>query len=178
MFACDYLIYKPDLICLSKGLTGGTLPLGITTCSDKVVNQFSKNTLETTFYHGHSFTANPISCAAALASLEILTSMDCVKSIEQISEFHSDFIKKNTFNLLVNLRQRGTILALDVITPEVSSYQNPVRKKIYDFFIQRNILLRPLGNTIYILPPYIITKSELLSIYNAIKEFESTMKQQ
>lgn len=177
MFASDYLTSKPDFFCLSKGLTGGTLPLGITTCSDKVASQFRENSVEKTFYHGHSFTANPISCAAALASLEILTSKDCLTSIEQISRLHADFIKKNAFDFLCNLRHRGTILAMDAKTSDVPSYQNPIRKKIYDFFIERNILLRPLGNTIYILPPYIITEIELAGIYAAIREFENTLKQ-
>jgi adenosylmethionine-8-amino-7-oxononanoate aminotransferase len=176
MFAADYLVHKPDIFCLSKGLTGGTLPMGITSCSESVAEKFKERSPDKTFYHGHSFTANPISCAAALASLKILLSEECQSRISEISFQHETFHKKaGEFTRLEKARSRGTIFAIDVKTQGSREYTNPVRKKIYDFFMKKNILLRPLGNTIYILPPYIISDDQLQTIYSAIEEFNVKM---
>lgn len=176
LFASDYCETKPDIMALSKGLTGGTMPLGATSASSKIVEAFQSTDLHKTFFHGHSYTANPLACAVANASFSLLMESECQENILRISEKHKQFIQKIKHNLNTkNLRSIGTILAIELKTENESSYFNEVRKKIYPFFIERNILLRPLGNVIYIVPPYIITDLELEYIYTTIEEFQETL---
>jgi adenosylmethionine---8-amino-7-oxononanoate aminotransferase len=176
MFACDYLEDVPDIVCVSKGITGGTLPLGVTACSSTVVSAFESSEFSKTFFHGHSYTANPIACAAANASFELLTAEGCQNAIRKISDLHRSFVSRISGHLKVkDARSLGTILALELHTGEESTYSNDLRKKIYPFFLERDILLRPLGNTIYVLPPYVIQESELNKIYSSIDEFLGTL---
>ncbi|MEJ1240652.1 adenosylmethionine--8-amino-7-oxononanoate transaminase [Chryseolinea sp. T2] len=173
-FASDYLEQQPDIVAISKGITGGTMPLSITSCSDKILDAFRTDDFSKTFFHGHSYTANPIACAAANASFEILTSEVCQQQISMISRTHSDFVTELTnYPVVSNARSRGTIMALDIKTNEGDSYSNALRKKIYPFFLERDILLRPLGNTIYMVPPYVITEAQLKAVYDSIREFLS-----
>jgi adenosylmethionine-8-amino-7-oxononanoate aminotransferase len=172
LFASDYLTCKPDLIALSKGITGGTLPLGVTAVSSKISTAFQSDDFAKTFFHGHSFTANPISCAAANASFELLMEQGCQQSIQAIANQHQEFATETGSNPAIKeVRTLGTILAIELNTKEESSYSNEIRKKIYNYFIDRNILLRPLGNTFYIVAPYCITRMELAHIYGTIREF-------
>lgn len=171
-FATDYINTKPDLVCLSKGLTGGAMPMGLTLCSNKIYNEFLSDNHSKTFFHGHSFTGNPLACAVACASLDLMDKSETWQQIELIAKNHQVFKAKiETFSKLKEVRQTGTILALEFNTEENSSYFNNLRDKLYQFFLNRNILLRPLGNVLYILPPYCITSSELQQIYDAIEEF-------
>ncbi|HUM65345.1 MAG TPA: adenosylmethionine--8-amino-7-oxononanoate transaminase [Chitinophagaceae bacterium] len=170
LFACDHINVAPDIICLSKGITGGTMPLGLTSCSSEIYNAFLSHDRSKTFFHGHSYTANPVACAAALASLDILLQDKCLENIVRISQNHQDFIQKSGRNpALRNLRSRGTILAMDFHNKNETSYFNPVRDRLYDHFIEKGVLLRPLGNVVYIMPPYCITDNELHTVYNAIE---------
>ena len=170
-FASDHLRNKPDIMCLSKGLTGGTLPMGITTCSQKVVAAFETSDFYKTFFHGHSYTANPLACAAANASFKLLINSLCQENIKRITAKHGHFKNEiENHKKLKEVRQTGTILALELDQGE-THYANDIRKKIYNYFLKQDILLRPLGNVIYILPPYIITNEELESVYNAIRKF-------
>ena len=172
LFASDYLKTQPDIIAISKGITGGFLPLGVTSCSARIVEAFKSPETSKTFFHGHSYTANPLACAAANASFELLMSYECQNNIQRIGESHLQFISKiRTHQALKDLRSRGTILAIELQTKEETSYFSEIRKKIYPFFLERNILLRPLGNVIYVLPPYVITNNELEMIYRTIEEF-------
>jgi adenosylmethionine-8-amino-7-oxononanoate aminotransferase len=176
MFACNYLTHAPDIICVSKGITGGTLPLGVTACSQHVSHAFESSDFSKTLFHGHSYTANPIACAAANASFELLTASGCQQAIRKISELHLSFVSRMSgHEKIKDIRSLGTILAAELHTGEESSYSNDLRKKIYPFFLERDILLRPLGNTIYILPPYVIEDSELDRIYSSIEEFLGTV---
>lgn len=169
-FASDHLTNQPDLMCLSKGLTGGTLPLSITTCTEKIYKAFLSNDKMKTFFHGHSYTANPIGCAAALASLELLLSEETQNNIQRICDQHAAFKQHiEHHSALLTIRQQGTILALEFKTAEVTSYFNNLRDQLYNFFLERGILLRPLGNVIYILPPYVIKEAQLNSVYQAIE---------
>ena len=172
LFASEYLKCQPDIIALSKGITGGTMPLGATSCSGRVASAFMSEDFQKTFFHGHSYTANPLACAAANASFSLLMREECQTSIRDISASHVSFISriKNHPRVLA-ARSLGTILAVELRSDENSSYANSLRKKIYSFFLSRNILLRPLGNVIYILPPYVISHQELETIYRAIAEF-------
>ena len=175
-FACEYLDSQPDIICLSKGITGGTMPLGVTSCTEEVFNAFLSNDRSKTFFHGHSYTANPVACTAALASFELLIKDECRQNIQRIEEMHLSFIEKNKNNpLLKNLRSKGTILAMDFATDEQTSYFNPLRDKLYQFFLNKGVILRPLGNTVYVMPPYCISNDDLGYIYSVIEYVKTIM---
>ncbi len=171
LFATSGLRHTPDIFCLSKGLTGGTLPLGVTTCTAQIQEAFRDPDIMKTFFHGHSFTANPLSCAAANASMDLLLSDDCQEQIAAISYQHSLFVERmKDHPKIEQVRSTGTIMALDIRTGEETSYFNSRRNSFYEYFLERNILLRPLGNTLYILPPYVVTSEELDGIYVEIEK--------
>ena len=170
-FACEQLNSKPDLFCLSKGLTGGTMPLGVTTCNEKIFEAFLSDDKLKTLYHGHSFTANPVACSASLASLDILLEAKTLANIKRIEAQHSLFKDQIASHPKVKtLRQTGTIIAIEWETGESTSYLSGLRDKLYIYFLNKGIVLRPLGNIVYILPPYIITNEELAYIYSTIIE--------
>jgi adenosylmethionine-8-amino-7-oxononanoate aminotransferase len=176
LFASDHLQQQPDIICLSKGLTGGTMPMGITTCSEKIFNAFTSDDRSKTLYHGHSYTANPLACTAALASLDLLLHNDCKKNTQRISIYMQGLVTKlQAVASLKNVRCTGTIIAVDVVTTEETSYFNSLRDRLYDFFLHKGILLRPLGNTIYIMPPYCITDDELNYIGSTLEKMETVL---
>ncbi len=175
MFACDHLSEQPDIIAVSKGITGGTLPLGATSCSSQIAAGFTTADFEKTFFHGHSYTANPIACAAANASLALLQSDKCQSDIARISEKQADFARRLVNRKVASARSLGTILSIALATNDMTGYSNKVRKKIYDYFLERDILLRPLGNVIYVLPPYVITDGELATVHTAILDFIDTL---
>jgi adenosylmethionine-8-amino-7-oxononanoate aminotransferase len=176
-FASNYLTAKPDLICLSKTLTGGTLPLGVTAVPEFIYDAFVSKNPEHTFFHGHSFTANPLSCSAAIASMELLLDETCQGNIQRITLAHETFIKRIIENKnIFEIRHLGTILAIELKTQTERGYLNPISKEITQFFLDRNIYLRPLGNVIYITPPYVISADELNLIYQAILEFLETIQ--
>ena len=169
IFATDHLTNKPDIYCISKGITGGFFPLGITSCSQKIYDAFLSNDKLKTFFHGHSYTGNPLACAAACASLELIH--DAQLTINNLVEWQSQYLSKLKSNTKIeNIRQTGTIVAFDVKTDASSNYFNNIRDFLYDNFIKRGVLLRPLGNTVYVLPPYIITKEQLQKVYDVIDE--------
>lgn len=168
-FACEQLNEEPDLFCLSKGITGGTMPLGVTTCNHKIFTAFLSDDKLKTLYHGHSFTANPVACSASLASLDILLEAQTLANIKRIEMQHALFMEKIKGNPKVKtIRQTGTIIAIEWETGESSSYLSSLRDKLYTYFLNKGIVLRPLGNIVYILPPYIITNEELAYIYSTI----------
>ncbi len=170
-FACDYLEHQPDIFALSKGLTGGTMALGLTTCTEKIIDAYRSSDIMKTFFHGHSFTANPIACAASIASYELFIREECQAAIQRIARQQASFCQTVQQHPKVRMaRCLGTIMAFDIATEEDTSYVNEVRHKLYPYFLERNILLRPLGNTIYVLPPYIITEEELQQVYTVILE--------
>ena len=168
-FSCEALQNTPDIFCLSKGLTGGTMPLGITTCNSKIFDAFLSDDKLKTLYHGHSFTANPISIAASLASLDILLHPSTLENIQRISLKHQEFAKRlNGNSKLRDVRQTGTILVMEWETGGDSNYLSELRNTLYLFFLERGIIMRPLGNIIYILPPYVISDEDLDYIYDTI----------
>jgi adenosylmethionine-8-amino-7-oxononanoate aminotransferase len=168
LFASQYLQHQPDIMCLSKGITGGTMPFGVTSCNQTIFNAFLSEEASATLFHGHSYTANPVACAAALASLDLLLDPSCRASINYISEQHQHFAKKLHGLGIESARSKGTIFALDIKTEENNSYFHSQRDELYNFFLENGIILRPLGNTIYILPPYCILKEDLSRIYDAV----------
>ncbi|WP_261512204.1 adenosylmethionine--8-amino-7-oxononanoate transaminase [Chryseobacterium paludis] len=171
LFAANHLSEKPDIMCFSKGLTGGTMPMGITTCSGEIFSAFLSDDKYKTLFHGHSFTANPLACTAALASMELLLQENTQFAIQRISKQHTDFTKiLSQHHLVKNVRQTGTILAWELSTDHETSYFNEIGKKVYDEFLSRGIIMRPLGNVMYLVPPYCITSEELDFIYTNIVE--------
>ena len=168
LFACDTLEQKPDFILLSKGLTGGFLPLGAVACTDTVFNAFLGPDLDHAFLHGHSYAGNPIACASALASLDLLLTEGCAEAREMIASSHAAFCSEwGKHPKLLRAEWLGTILALEYKTGSVGYFQS-MRDLLYQFFLDREILLRPLGNVVYVLPPYCITYEELSHIYSHI----------
>ncbi len=171
IFASNHLKNKPDLTCLSKGLTGGTLPMSITSCSEEIYNAFLSQDKKKTFFHGHSFTGNPIGCAAALASLDLFEKEETKNNIERIIQSHQRFKNKiEKHPSATNVRQRGTIIALDFKTDSSTSYFNSLRDTLYYFFLEHGVLLRPLGNVVYIMPPYCISDEQLNKVYHLIEK--------
>ena len=168
-FASDHLTNKPDIICLSKALTAGLVPMGITSCSEDVFNAFLSEKIEKGFFHAHTYSANPIACSAALAGLDLLRSDEVQQGMAMIGEAHKVFANKLASISKVNdVRQLGVILAFELDVP-MERYGD-MRNKLYTEFMNRGVFLRPLGSTIYILPPYLIKKEELDRIYSAISE--------
>ncbi|GAB3226237.1 adenosylmethionine--8-amino-7-oxononanoate transaminase [Spirosoma arcticum] len=171
LFASDHLRQKPDLMCLSKGLTGGTMALGVTACTQAIYDAFLSNDKFKTLFHGHSFTANPLACTAALASMDLLLSNETQDSIRRISERHTEFAGRlATYPNAENIRQHGTLLAFDVKAGEQTSYFNTIRDTAYNFLLERGILMRPLGNVLYLMPPYCTTDAQLEYVYEQVEE--------
>ena len=169
-FAIEYLQQQPDIICLSKGITGGFMPLGVTVCTQQIFDVFYADETAKTFFHGHSYTANPLACAAANASMELLIADKCQQQIQHISTRNAAFalnIQQHIF--IKEIRQRGTILAIELNTAENSSYFNSIQSLAYQYFMSKGVFLRPLGNIIYVMPPYCITDEELDKVYEVIK---------
>jgi adenosylmethionine---8-amino-7-oxononanoate aminotransferase len=176
IFASDYLLNKPDIIAISKGITGGSMPLGVTSCSKKIESAFQSSQATKTFYHGHSYTANPIACAAANASFSLLMSEQCAQNRKRIEASFEKFKTKMIGHpAILEARSLGAILAIELLTPESTSYTNPLRKKIYSHFISRDILLRPLGNVLYLLPPYVISDAALNSVLREVEVFVDSL---
>lgn len=148
------------------------MAMGITSCNRKLFDAFLSEDQSKTFFHGHSFTANPLGCAAALASMDLFDQASTWENVSRISARHAVFLKQiELLPQIKEVRQMGTILAIELQNNEQSSYFNTIRDTAYSFFLKRGIILRPLGNVIYILPPYCIKDENLDYIYLSISEF-------
>jgi adenosylmethionine-8-amino-7-oxononanoate aminotransferase len=175
--ATDHIKEKPDIFCLSKGITGGTMALGATSCTMQIFDAFLSDDKTKTLYHGHSYTANPVACSAAIASLDLYEKDECYANVQRIVKKHALFIDKiKDHEGIIDIRQTGTIVAMELRTTDDTSYLNSFRDKIYNYFISKKIILRPLGNIIYILPPYCISNSDLDYIYSSITGFLDDLK--
>ncbi len=168
-FASDYLSTKPDIICLSKSLTAGIAPMAITSCSQSVYDSFYDNDLKKGFFHGHTYSANPLACTAAIAGIDLLLSDEIQDQMVEINSMHLEFENKIKEHSKVKFtRVLGVIFALD-LDIQMDRYGKH-RDKLYKFFMENGVFLRPLGNTIYILPPFIISNQELNKIYQVIEK--------
>jgi adenosylmethionine-8-amino-7-oxononanoate aminotransferase len=168
-FACDYLAHKPDIICLSKALTAGMFPLSITSCSIEVYNAFLSDEVSKGFFHAHTFSAHPLGCAAALAGITLLNSDEIIERRKYIEKAHQQFASKIKDHSMVNdARCLGVILAIDLAIE--SNRYGVLRDKLYKYFMSEGVVLRPLGNTIYALPPYVVSDKELDKIYSVITQ--------
>ena len=170
LFASEHLQTKPDIICMSKGLTGGTMALGATACTDKIYQVFVQDDARKTFFHGHSFTANPLACAAANASLDLFEENNTMKTVEHITQRNIAFAQQlKQLKGIKNVRVLGTILAFEVTKGE-DAYLNNVSQTIIKKAMEKGVYIRPLGNTVYIMPPYCITDEELDKVYAVLLE--------
>ena len=170
MFACDLAGVVPDLMCLSKGITGGFLTMGVTLCTDGVEAAFRSEDRLHTFYHGHSYTGNALACAAANACLQIFDDEPVFDRIATIARIHAERLALlRGLQQVGETRQLGTIGAIE-LRAEDAGYLSSMRPKLYHFFLERGVLLRPLGNVVYVLPPYVISPDELRRVYDVIQD--------
>jgi adenosylmethionine-8-amino-7-oxononanoate aminotransferase len=175
MFACDVAGVVPDLMCLSKGITGGFLPMGVTVCSDRVEAPFHSENRLHTFYHGHSYTGNALACAAANAGLQIFDDEPVFERIAMIAAVHAERLEQfRKLPKVGDVRQIGSIGAIELRT-EDAGYLSSMRTKLYRYFIDQGVLLRPLGNVVYVMPPYVITREELNFVYDVISQAIETV---
>lgn len=177
MFAMDYCSEKPDIVTLSKGLTAGILPMGLTVTSNDLFNSFLSEHTEKGFLHGHSYTGNPLACAVANASLDLFEDKTTWESITRIEEQHVHFLENlKELEVVLNPRMMGTILAFEVSSDRVG-YFSGIRNRAYNFAIENGVLLRPLGNTIFINPPYCITQDEYEKLKSTILSFLKSLQE-
>ncbi|HXJ16124.1 MAG TPA: adenosylmethionine--8-amino-7-oxononanoate transaminase [Candidatus Polarisedimenticolia bacterium] len=170
MFACELAGVVPDMMCLSKGLTGGVLPMGATICTGEIHEAFVGTDRARTFYHGHSYTGNPIAAAAGTASLGIFEREPVLECIEAIAGIHRERLAAIRKHPAVgDVRSIGSVAAIELRADD-AGYTSHLRPKLYKFFIEAGVLLRPLGNIIYILPPYVISSDELNYVHDRIAE--------
>lgn len=175
MFACELAGVVPDLMCLSKGITGGFLPMGATVCIGCIEEAFRSKDRTHTFYHGHSYTGNALACAAAIASLQIFDDEPVFERLVAIAAVHAQRLAQLRGSPKVgDVRQIGSIGAIELRTDD-AGYLSSMRPKLYKFFIDHDVLLRPLGNVIYVLPPYIVAPEEIHRVYDVISEAIETV---
>jgi adenosylmethionine-8-amino-7-oxononanoate aminotransferase len=170
LFASEQAGISPDILCLAKGLTGGSLPLAATLCRPEIFDAHLSTDRSKTFFHSSSYTANPIACAAALANVEIWE-REPVR--DRIAALAARQAKRTTAlagdERFTAIRHLGTITALDLAVGD-SGYLASVGPRLQAFFLGKGVLLRPLGNTIYVMPPYCVSEEELDLVYDAIRE--------
>lgn len=175
MFACGLAGIVPDLMCLSKGITGGFLPMGATLTSQRIKDGFDSENRMHTFYHGHSYTGNALACAAANASLQIFDEESVFDRIHTITKITAERLKQFPgMPAVAETRHLGTVGIVELVA-EDSGYLSAMKPKLYRFFLDRGVLLRPLGNVVYVLPPYVIAPDELHRVYDVIVEAMQTL---
>ncbi|NDJ17521.1 adenosylmethionine--8-amino-7-oxononanoate transaminase [Myxacorys almedinensis] len=170
LFACLKSATTPDLICLSKGLSGGCLPLAVTVATEAIYQAFYSDEATHAFYHGHSYTGNPLACATGVVSLELLEQDP--QAYRNLEALHRQYLDQwlRDHPRLEQFRVCGTIAAMEIKTEDESGYFNAIAPLLKARFLAAGFLLRPLGNTLYIMPPYCITAHELETIYQVIHE--------
>ena len=175
MFACGLANVEPDLMCVSKGITGGFMTMGVTLCTDRVEDGFRSESRMHTFYHGHSYTGNALACAAANENLRIFDDEPVFDRITTITKIHAERLADlREMHQVGDTRQVGTIGAVELVAGD-AGYLSALRPKLYGFFLDRGVLLRPLGNVVYVLPPYVIEPEELHRVWDVVVEAVQTL---
>ena len=170
MFACEHASVAPDLMCLSKGLTGGFLPMGLTLASAEIYDSFYSEDRAKTFFHSSSYSGNAIACAAALANLEVWEREPVFDRIAEISAHHARWLDRlRGHRAIRDARQMGTIAAIELNAAD-AGYLATLGPKLNAFYLSRDVLLRSLGNVVYVMPPYCISGNKLDRIYDVIEE--------
>jgi adenosylmethionine-8-amino-7-oxononanoate aminotransferase len=175
MFACDHAGVTPDIICLSKALTGGYMPLGATVTTEPVYEAFLSEDRSRTFFHGHSFTANPLACAVANASLSLLLESDGLARVGQLERWLTDGLDPlRALPIVGDVRVLGGVgvieLVADRTTKSAGGYLDQIGPRLTQAFLDRDLLLRPLGNVLYLMPPYVISESETAWAIEQVRE--------
>ena len=166
-FASEQVATKPDVICMSKALTAGMMPMAITSCTQNIYDAFYSNDIGKGLFHAHTYTANPLACSAASAGIDLLLSKEIQTKITNIHNAHLNFIAQiKNHKLVKNTRVQGVILAFE-LNIKMERYGS-LRDKLFEHFKKEKVFLRPLGSTVYILPPYVITPEQLQQIYNSV----------
>jgi adenosylmethionine-8-amino-7-oxononanoate aminotransferase len=168
LFACEQAAIAPDILCTAKGLTGGSLPLAATLASARIFDAHVSTDRARTLFHSSSFTANPVCCAAALANLEIWNSEPVLDRVRKLGEIQDAALRTLNDPRFENPRRLGTITAVNLKVAD-EGYLAAAGLKLRAHGLFQGVLLRPLGNTIYVLPPYCITEAELALVYEAIR---------
>lgn len=166
ILACDQAAIEPDILCLSKGLTGGSVPLAVTLATEAIYNAHYSSDRTKQFFHSSSYTANPIACAAALGNLAVWTNEPVRERIDHLSAMQDARLKRLSRGR--NARRIGTVTACEM-GETASNYLSDRGPRLLAFFREHDVLVRPLGNTIYVMPPYCIDDSDLDRIYDAVE---------
>ena len=170
LFAMNHITETPDIICLSKGLTGGVLPLGLTVATENIYNAFLAEEKTKALLHGHSFTGNPLACAVACASIDLTQQAEFNGNIKRISKKHTQFKESLQDEKSLEIRQLGTIIAVEIQLTN-ADYFSSIRDEAYQYLLDEGLLIRPLGNIIFLNPPYCTTDEQLDKMYAGIKGF-------
>jgi adenosylmethionine-8-amino-7-oxononanoate aminotransferase len=175
MFACEHAAISPDIICLSKALTGGYLPLGATVATDRIYDAFLSGDRTRTFFHGHSFTANPLSCAVAIASLKLIEDTHAIARVQQIESWLREGLEPlRDLPVVGDVRVIGDVGIVELVankaTKDAGGYLDDIGPRLTRAFLDRGLLLRPLGNVLYVMPPYVIAHEEAVWMLRQIEE--------
>jgi adenosylmethionine-8-amino-7-oxononanoate aminotransferase len=171
MFASEHMTTQPDIMCFSKGLTAGMLPMGLTTAAEFIYDVFLSSDATKTFFHGHSFTGNPLGCSVAIASLELFKIENTISKIETINSYFRDFEKElSRFSFICNVAVLGTMLRFELDINN-KGYLSTIKSDIIHFYRKKGIMIRPLGNIIYFLPPYCVSQNDLSRLFDATIDF-------
>jgi adenosylmethionine-8-amino-7-oxononanoate aminotransferase len=170
LFACEQVGVVPDLICLSKGLTAGALPMSVTVARDEVYDAFLSERFDTALAHGHSFTANPLACAVALKSLELFDEENSLEKVGTIEARHREQVALLRNHPRVERpRALGSMLAFELVGSQ-GRYKTEEGERLRDWYLNNGYNIRPLGPTVYLMPPYCITNAELDRAYAGLVE--------
>ena len=175
MFACEHAGISPDVLCIAKGLTGGVIPLAATLATEELYAGFLGPNTKDAFLHGHSFTANPIACAAAMASLQLLEEENILQRVEALSQIYSERLPPFTrYPQVQTVRWLGGIGVVEFVPNSgEGGYYDPLSTRLREYFLRHDILIRPLGNVFYVLPPYVISPDELHRVFDLLEQFLS-----
>lgn len=173
LFACEQAKISPDILCTSKGLTGGSLPLAATLCSAEIFDAHVSSDRRRTFFHSSSYTANPIACAAAVANLQVWRQEPVAQKITQLQQMLAEKLARFADDgRFTNLRQAGTIAALDLVVPS-GGYLAEAGPRMRRLFRERGLVIRPLGNVLYMMPPYCSDVEDIIRAFDAIDDVAS-----
>jgi adenosylmethionine---8-amino-7-oxononanoate aminotransferase len=166
MFACEHASIRPDIVCLSKALTAGYLPMAVTATTEAIFDAFLSDDHSKTFFHGHSFTANPLACSVALASLDLFTENDVLARIARLEfQLRDGLSPLLALPLVGDVRVLGGVGAIELVTDKgtkgASGYLDRIGPRLSSAFLERGLLLRPLGHVLYVMPPYAITDDQV-----------------
>lgn len=176
LFAAEHITSVPDIVCLSKGLTGGFLPLSLTVAKPEIYASFLSDDRSRALFHGHSFTANPIGCAAANASLDISLDPETEAKVRQIVQAYSAFVPRlKSLSNVTNIRSQGTILAFDLVVEGPDGYLNNSGQEVCAAMFEAGYFLRPLGNVIYLMPPYCTPMADLRALLEKLLQTVSDL---